>query len=312
MRAAIWLILCWCSVARADPAAIDDARRSLQALDFSGALAKARSAIDAGGHTPAELSELYAIIGEAASVSEGAQAGEAAFRIALSIAPARPAPSRSSPVVQTPFGRARQFTEKNGVLRASHAVETQRGGLGFRVAVRVESDPLGLVARRQLWWRDRGGAFNPAVLEGDLFVVPLRPGLVEYYAQLVDAHGNVLSTIGEAQRPRELMAAPGPVHHPLRIAGIATGVGGLALGITGLSLNLVYQRDYAHLQSVCAAACQPSQLSALDVDRGVAIAGYATGGALLATAAVLLAIDAWQSRSRADAPTSSPRSRASR
>jgi hypothetical protein len=307
MRLALLLTL-FCAAANAvEPSGLDEARRQLQALDFSGALRSARAAIAAGGHTSGELAELYGIAGEAAAVVEGADAGERAFRAELVLAPDHAPPARSSPVVARPFARAREWVLVHGALHVLHAVAATPESSGYRVSVTVASDPLGMVAQRQLWWRDAGDSYTPAILDGSDFVIPLRPGIVEYWIELVDGAGNELATLGEPARPLRLIAtaaAPPPAraHHPLRWSGVTLGVAGVALLSTGLALNLVYAADYGRLRDSCGGTCSPQQTSNLDVDRGVSIAGYAAGATLTATAVVLLSIDAWQSRRRADEP----------
>lgn len=310
MRLSLVLIVCCLApaTAGADSPAASDARRALQALDFAGALTSARAAIDAGGHHADELANLYGIVGEAAAVVEGADAGERAFRAELALAPAHAPPARSSPVVAAPFARARAWVLAHGTLRASHVVAATAAG--YRVTTTVDSDPLAMVARRQLWWRDAGAMWSPAVVDHGDFVVPLRTGIVEYYVAFVDGAGNELLTLGDAARPLQLVAAAASStvapRHPLRAAAIGVGVAGVALLVTGLALDLVYASDYSHLEDVCGAHCTTTQLSRLDVDRGISISGYATGAGLVVTAAVLLSIDAWQARRRADEPRPAP------
>ena len=309
MRTVVVLLALSAVAGAAEPKAdVAQARAQLASLDFAGAVRLARAAVLAGGHHADELAELYAITGEAASIAEGAEAGERAFRAALVLDPSHAPPARGSPVVAEPFRRARAWVQAHGALRASHGVTV--GAEGYRVRLSVDNDPLSAVAGRQLWFREAGGAFTPATLSGDTFVLPRQPGVVDYYAVLLDGAGNELLSIGDAARPLHLFSAgsvePASPHRPLRTAAIAVGAAGLALLVTGAALNGVYASEYSHLQTVCGSSCRGDQLSQLEVSRGVSIAGYAVGAGLGATAAVLLAIDLVQARRPADGSRRAP------
>jgi len=308
MRIAFVLMaLCAAAEAAEPAAAVERARAALQALDFAGAARVARAAISAGGARSEELVELYAILGEAASIAEGADAGERAFRVELALAPAHAPPVRASPVVAEQFRRARDWVLAHGTLHASHVVAVAPHGGGYRVRARVDGDPLAMVARSQLWYRQAGNAYVAATLDADGFVVPLGPGVIEYWIVFLDASGNQLLGIGDPAAPLQLVAAEAArraPHRPLRTAAIAVGAAGVALLVTGIALNVIYAGDYAHLQQVCGSSCQPGQLSRLDVDRGISIAGYAGGAGLVLTAGVLFVIDAAQARRSADEPRS--------
>lgn len=108
------------------------------------------------------------------------------------------------------------------------------------------------------------------------------------------------------------IAPSGP--SPARIAGIATLAGGGAMLVVGIASHVVRESTAARWNSdAClpasgasrGEAC-PSERATLDTVGPLSIAGYVTGGVLIATGAVLLGVSA-SSSARVERPASSAR-----
>src|SRR5262249_32686790 len=148
---------------------------------------------------PVALAEIYFLRGQIAAILDGADAGEQEFRKLFALQPDH-APPRSSPVLRVPFERARAWIAEHGRLRVEHEPAAEARPPGGRLSVSITSDPLAMVSGIRVLFRTREQepfARAPAQRGGPV----LPPGAVAYYLEAVDPFGNVLLSLGSAERP---------------------------------------------------------------------------------------------------------------
>jgi len=125
---------------------------------------------------------------------------------------------------------------------------------------------------------------------------------IDYYLEIVDERQNVLRQLGSPTASFHLtVIGPPPVvaaRRPRSLLWPALGVGiaSVAVLATAVALDVSARGEFDRLQDSCAPGCTADQLSTFHSERGVAIAGYAIGGAAAVTALVLVTIDRVRAR----------------
>src|SRR5436189_3273706 len=116
---ALAVVLSGALATAAEPPALDSAVKAVRELRYPQARAELDALLKAGGHPRDRFVEILALHAEVVAVMDGPDAGERAFRRLLVIDPQHAPPSRRSPVVATPFERARKWVAANGALQVT-------------------------------------------------------------------------------------------------------------------------------------------------------------------------------------------------
>lgn len=173
--------------ARAQSPRLRDARQRLDALDYDGALRSLEQTLQAGGGAPAEMTELYRLLGEVNAALGRTTAAEGHFRALLSLDPEVRLPEGSSPKLVKPFEAARGSVYGRLVVRCD-------GHDDGRVEVYVDADPAGLVAGARAVFRVDGREQTLDARGAGSMTLALPPGAQgEVVCAAMDAHGNRLA-----------------------------------------------------------------------------------------------------------------------
>lgn len=197
----------------------------MQAMHYAEARRLIESALAAGELPREQLARLYGLRGEVEAVLDGAEAGERDFRKAL-VLDERIAPTHDSPVMIVPFRRAQEWLRSSGGLQVELAPPplVEEGTPGV-VALRVGSDPLGMVDSARLFVRVGTGEWRRLV--GLRAPLPeARAGeTIELWAEVVDLAGDVLRSLGGPDSPLRIqVVAPRPRQVEPRRAAAASAI----------------------------------------------------------------------------------------
>src|SRR5512134_2201424 len=110
------LVLACVSSARAD--SLDDARKALEISDYLTAKPALETALKAGTADPADLADIYKMIGIVEGALDNAAVSQAAFEKWLSLAPKGTLPAGTSPKIMRPFTAAQTAAKKAGPVQA--------------------------------------------------------------------------------------------------------------------------------------------------------------------------------------------------
>ncbi len=182
---------------------LDVAKTALDDLDYKKARAALDEALKWGRNEPAQVAEIYRLLGEVhASLGRRGQA-EISFRRALSLAPDIELAAGTSPKISKPFAAARKSLGDGGRLAGRCEVNQPNS----RVDGFIDSDPTEIVAGAKLLFLDRDkniDADASPVVSGDIedLTLPLPRGeKLEFFCVFVDQHGNHLLTVGSPEEP---------------------------------------------------------------------------------------------------------------
>lgn len=296
-----WLVPCQAVAANA---AVADAERRLEQLDFRGARAALEQARGQRGNSRAELLRILELEGIVLGSLDDAEGARHAFRALLNLEPAFVLPVGLSPKVTVPFEDVR--AEQIPALRVDATV-TRIAGAAVAVRVVVENDVLGLAqaARVQFAVGDEERSTLLAPLVGRTAEVVLRP----------DAEPLLLQVIGEREAilaEQKLPAPPPPLTPQPRAADVpgaralrpwmwtAGGAAVLTIGagtVFGLRAGAARDAFEDAARDEAGRVIGLTQREAFELEarsrREGAVANllWATGGVLAATAVTLYFLD---------------------
>lgn len=285
----------------ADPLAL--AERAYGAVDFETQRAEAERALEAGGADPARLARIYRLLGIAHAALGAPEPAKLAFMRLLALDPDVELEHVLSPRLRTPYMEARGYWD---VASTRLGVDAARGAPDGAITLTVH-DPLGMVARVQL----RSAAAEPQILweEGAAPQLSVPVSALAEFAEialevrLLDGYSNLLAVRAVPALPaRSAAKAPStpppvvpsePERQSLALPLALAGGSLIAFGV-GATAHVVRERRAAEWNG---SGCERPGLGTraeqcTDVDEArrsaesVAIAAYATGGALLAGSVV--------------------------
>jgi hypothetical protein len=290
------------NVAGAQATELARARNALKSLGYSEARTLLETALTQGGHTHAELLEIYALRGEVEAVLDGPEAGEREFRKLLVLDPKHPPPERETPTFMVPFENARQWARAAGSLRVEHAPPSaQPDDRDFELVERIVSDPLAMVAGTQVFYRGRDATAYARLATAELRQkIPISPVGATYYIQLVDRWGNVVATIGTPAAPLSVAAQPAaeteaPLVVPTRAAPAPRGRwykspaawSLIGIGVAGLAgASALFGESENAVDAARAANTRDQYLAA----HNRSVAFDAAGGAVMGAGGVMVTI----------------------
>ncbi len=282
------------------------AEEAFARVDFPSARASAQASLESGGHTPVEVARIWYLLGMSGAAMHDDAAARDAFERLLALSPAEPVEQNLAPPLRGPLTAARAYwtarTERFGAV-------VDRGANGMEVRV---TDPLHMA--RAVAVRLRPGAqgtFVPArVPAAPVVEIPFPAGAAEgridYAVRVVDEWGNRLVELGTEAAPRTAPPAPHAVAvvvppgtarsepSPWRWAGVAgVGIGAAAL-VGGVAAAVLRESHAASWNSAdCLRNGQTragncgAERDAANQAQGWSIAGFAVGGALAISGAVV-------------------------
>lgn len=196
---------------------IERGAEQLEDLEFEGALETLSAALVRSGNSDADRATIYRLLAFTYFALGRQEEAEGSYRSLLALDPDFAPGSDVAPRVREFFGAARSRWEADGrpglappspvVLHHRSPPEAERGD-DVRLLVRVE-DPARRVARVVLAYRQGTSAVfqrADAVTEGNAYVAILpgdavRPPLVEYYFEALDAGGLPVASRGDVSGP---------------------------------------------------------------------------------------------------------------
>jgi hypothetical protein len=168
---------------------------------------EAASALDAArarlGNDRATLLQILELQGVVAAMLRQPLKARTAFQTLLSLAPDHQLVGDYAPRVMTPYFEARGWVDEIGALRMEAAPVVKTDTSIERLAVRLASDPLKLarVVRFHLRTDSAPWSQQEAPLEQGTASIPVKGGQVQWWAELLDEHQAVLTTVGSGEAP---------------------------------------------------------------------------------------------------------------
>jgi len=287
--------------------ALADAERAYQSVDFPGAHALAKKALEAGGSDREQTARLYVLLGISAAAQGDAEEAKADFVVALAVKPSLKLDKGLSPKVRDPYLEAQGYWAASSDRLTLHAKPaSDRDHLVVQLR-----DPANLVRKLELRIAAQGAPTRPAfelkVAPTTRFMLPatLRGRSYEYTLRALDRFGNVLAERGSdadpelvralATQPGEGSPPPATVHGRSYLLPATLGIAGLGAVAAGVVFHVKREND---AQEWNGSSCeQPGQTrmqqcQAVDDSRErnqhLMIGFYAAGGALLTGSIVAL------------------------
>ncbi len=204
--ALIWLLLE--GVARADDP-LAQARTAVAESDYVAARPALGAALEAGGHSPEELAEIYRLTGVVGAALGDTRAATEAFIRWLTLSPKATLPDGTSPKIRRPFDAAAAYVAGHGTLE----IRADTAASPPAITLVVVSDPIHMVAAVRAEVSADGGPER--TLEAEAFErteLALPPG--RWFTARVAAlevYGNRLAAVGSPDVPSGIGEAPAPV-----------------------------------------------------------------------------------------------------
>jgi|GEM_PF-3946587 len=206
-----------------EPPAMAEARRLYAEGDAPGALAALEKAQSKAGNPRVVLQQIYRLRGQAAVLSGDEATAVDSFKRYLAIEPAADGTGLREEA-QAAFENALTFWSKKTPLKLEHLAPGKvPPGKPVTIPVKVASDPLGMIARRELRYRKKGAkkwdtialAKKPAArlpVMGPPLVGKEYP--MEYYILALDRNGGVLDTLGTPSAPLGFLVTEDAIIRP--------------------------------------------------------------------------------------------------
>jgi len=196
---------CAAGTARAQDA-LEQAENAYLQVDFESTLEHAIAALESGGNGPRRVTRVFELMGIAAAALEREEVSRQAYIRMLALDPEAEVDQNLAPRLRSTFLEARGFwTARSDRLAAEAAMVRSRG------AVKIEvTDPLDMAVRVRVGARIEGeSVFQDVTMDaGPAVWMPLE-GLanadrIEYFAHVLDEHGNRIVELGGPDEPRVL------------------------------------------------------------------------------------------------------------
>jgi hypothetical protein len=200
-----------------DPLA--QARKAVAESDYASARPALAAAIEAGGHAPEEMAEIYRLSGIVSAALGEAKVATDAFTHLLVLSPTAQLPAGTSPKIKRPFEAAGRFLKSHAPLE----VKIETVSAPPTITLVVVNDPLDMIARAHVVFTIDGGAErtkDTVASERTDITLPVARRIDARVAAL-DVHGNRLVELGSRDAPVVILGevpAPVPVAAPAPVA----------------------------------------------------------------------------------------------
>lgn len=208
VRGIVLILLLLEGVARADDP-LAQARQAVAESDYAAAQPALGAALEAGGHSPEELAEIYRLTGIVGAALGDTRAATEAFIRWLTLSPRATLADGTSPKIRRPFDAAAAYVAGHGVLE----IRADTAASPPAITLVVVSDPIHMVATVRAEVSADGGAERTLEAEAsERTELALPPGR-RFTARVaaLDVYGNRLAAIGSADAPIVIGEAPAPV-----------------------------------------------------------------------------------------------------
>jgi hypothetical protein len=198
-------------VARADEP-LAKARQAVAESDYVAARPALAAALEAGGHSPEEIVELYRLTGTVDAALGNTKAATEAFTRLLALSPRAQLPAGTSPKIKRPFDAAVRYFKTRPRLE----VKLETTPEPPVITLVLVSDPLSMVAKVRVVYALDGGAETSTEVvasERTEIALPAAPRIAARVSA-VDVHGNRLVELGSIDEPIVLLGAPRPAPAP--------------------------------------------------------------------------------------------------
>lgn len=287
---------------------LEAAERAYQEVDFATVEDQARQGLALGHAAPEQVSRFYVLLGTASAALGHEDEAKSCFVAALALSPQMSLDRNLSPKLRGPYLEAKGYWEGNS-QRLTLSVSVSSTGTDVTSKV---SDPAHLTQQVRLYIRLKGEKRYQLkqVDSSGRATTPLPKGIArkafEYFAQLVDGHGNRLFELGNTDSPqrfdgrdvdprssdaseRRLSVSSDEAQHARSYwLPSVLAVSGLAAAVTGVYFNV--KREHAAAQWNGSGCEQPGatrigQCGHVNSERQnserLAVGFYAAGGLLM-------------------------------
>jgi len=217
---------------RADSESLSKAKGLYDALRYEEAYQAFRDALVQRGNRPDEIADIYMHLGIlAASMDRRAEAIDH-FKRLLCVRPNAELTKGLPPKVARPFAAAQTQAKKMSSFRLVHTPVSQLPAAGgLELSAELHADSLGMATGLTLRYREAGKpSFSALRKDGSGSLVfsvsptEIPPGQdAEYFLQLNDSHGGVLSEFGSERSPMMVRGTGSETTTLLAHDGDATG-----------------------------------------------------------------------------------------
>lgn len=189
---------------------LEEAESAYEEIDLAGALSGASAAVEGGGLRPAELARAYRLIGLTAAALEQPERSRDAFTRYLVFDPEAALDRSLAPSLRAPFMEARGYwSSRSRRLGVDVDYAQDQGALRLNLV-----DPLHLATTIVAFSRREGEQeyTEERVAAEERTYITVEgadeDGRVEYYLHLLDAHGNYVLELGDAEVPEVIGEVP--------------------------------------------------------------------------------------------------------
>ncbi len=207
------LIVSATSLASAQGDPLEEAERAYLDVDFERSLERADAALQAGGRSPQQLARIYELIGITAASLGDEERSRQAYAKMIALRPDAEVDRSLAPRLRAPFQEAQGFWTAQSSRLAAEVSFVQRRNV-LRVAM---TDPLSMAQTVVMFIRPAGASEFRSERQPAAAALNFETGSsgapVDYYAHVLDRHGNRIVEIGSEDDPRtagEAAATPSP------------------------------------------------------------------------------------------------------
>jgi hypothetical protein len=169
----------------AEPSKLEAARKSIEEVRYDEAAVLLREALEAGGNSPAAVTEIYQLSATTATVLRDHEGAKKLYRRWLALDPRASLSSDAAEKFRAPFIDAQAFVKANGSFRVRVGKRDNNA-----VEIVIDSDPLKLAATASL--DDRDPAARTAFGVDGRLILPVAAGAGMVRVYVYDRYGNHL------------------------------------------------------------------------------------------------------------------------
>jgi tetratricopeptide (TPR) repeat protein len=207
-----------------EPPAMREAREHYQRGDAQAALAALDAAERTEGNERVVMLQIYRLRGQAAALAGQPDKAVAAFKRYLALEPAADGTGLREEAAPA-FAKAKEFWKGKTPLKIEHLPPGKvPPGRKVTIPIRVASDPLEMIALRELHFRRQGASewdSLPMTGDNDQAKLPSMPPAIagkdyrmEYYIVALDGHKSVLDALGTANAPLAFLVTEDAIIRP--------------------------------------------------------------------------------------------------
>lgn len=197
------------AIGAASEPSLDKVRAQMRALDYRGA-ARTLTALEATARlSHDDVLQYYELSGVVAATMKNAARAREAFKALVNLDPSRKLTGRYTPRVLSSFYEAKASAEGTGPLTLEATADVEPGAVK-QLAFEVRDDVLDRVATVVIHLEQGTGDWKVIELPRSGGSVACQGERARWWAELLNARGWVLQSIGDATTPRQVAAPAKP------------------------------------------------------------------------------------------------------